>query len=88
MACAMSKIKYAIYCRKSTDDKERQTQSIADQIRYCVNFAKANKLELMKKPKDFSMFETEEDLKKEDQSKDADLYQETRDYFIIKEKKS
>lgn len=35
------KIEYIIYCRKSTDEKsEHQKQSIPDQIKICMDYAK------------------------------------------------
>ena len=85
-------IEYVIYCRKSTDDSSgMQTQSIPDQIKKCIKYAKDNKLKIMKKPDDFSDFETEKELLKEDAETDIEnkrIYQGTRDLFIIKEQKS
>jgi len=85
-------IEYAIYVRKSTEDVtgERQAQSIADQIEACVEYAKKQNLVLKKKPGKFE-FETDEDLKIEDNDKDIKnrrVYQETRQYYIIKERMS
>jgi len=80
---------YVIYCRKSTDDGSwRQVQSIPDQIRICVDYAKQHKLTLRKRPKDFSAFESEKEREKQDASKYAQIYQDNRDYFIIQESKS
>ncbi len=85
-------VEYVIYVRKSTEDTsgERQAQSIADQIERCVNYAKENNLVLKMKPSKFE-FETQEELELEDKDKDAKnrrIYQETRQYYIIKERMS
>ena len=92
----MSDVKeYAIYVRKSTENNtwERQAQSIPDQIKRCVEFVEANKdtMRLKLKPEDFSEFETEEELKIEDNDKieaNRKIYQATRKYYIIKERQS
>lgn len=85
-------IEYVIYCRKSTDESsEHQKQSIPDQIRACLNFAEKEWVTIKKKPKDFSDFENELDLKKEDDEVDLmnrRTYQETRWLYIIKEQKT
>ena len=92
----MSVVKeYVIYVRKSTENNtwERQAQSIPDQIKRCVEFAEANKetMRLKLKPEDFSEFETEEELRIEDNDKieaNRKIYQETRKYYIVKERQS
>ena len=38
---------YVIYARKSTEDSERQVQSIEDQIEHCKKYAKRNNLEVI-----------------------------------------
>ena len=66
----------------------KQIQSIPDQIWHCLEFAKKEWLEIEQKPKDFSDFETEADIFKEDTTNeitDKQLYQETRHLFIVKE---
>ncbi len=82
------KRQYVIYCRRSSDEASgQQIQSIPDQIKKCIEYAKNNDLEIALKPKDFP-FETEEDLKKEDLEPDLasrQLYLDTRHLFIIKE---
>lgn len=87
----MSK-KYVIYCRKSTDESSgKQTQSIPDQIRACLRYAKDRGLEIMIKPDDFSQFESTSEIEKENDETDIDnrrTYIETRDLFIVKEQKS
>ena len=87
-------MEYVIYVRKSTEDNsgERQAQSIPDQIKKCVEYAEAHKdtVVLKLKPKNFE-FETEEELKIEDADKELShrrIYQETRKYYIIKERMS
>lgn len=85
-------VEYVIYVRKSTEDTswERQAQSIPDQIEACVKYAERNNLILKRKPAKFE-FETEEDLKIEDNDKDfknRKIYQETRHLYIIKERMS
>ena len=87
-------MEYVIYVRKSTEDNsgERQAQSIPDQIKKCVEYAEAHKdtVILKLKPKNFE-FETEEELKIEDADKELShrrIYQETRKYYIIKERQS
>lgn len=80
---------FVIYCRKSTDDGSwRQVQSIPDQIKICVDYAKHHKLTLRKRPKDFSIFESEKEREKQDASKYAQIYQDNREYFIVQESKS
>jgi len=85
-------IEYVIYCRKSTDESSgMQTQSIPDQIQKCVKYAKDNWITIMKKPDDFSDFESEKEIKKEQQEKDIQnrrLYEKTNNLFIIKEQQS
>lgn len=39
--------KFVIYARKSTEDDQRQVQSIGDQIEQCVKYAKSNNLEVV-----------------------------------------
>ena len=85
-------IEYVIYVRKSTDDAswERQAQSIPDQIERCVTYAKEHGLVLKMKPDNFE-FEDEKELKLEDSEKDLKsrrIYQDTRKYYIIKERMS
>lgn len=55
-----------------------------------MKYAKDNRLEIALKPKDFP-FETPEEIKREDSEADLysrKVYQDTRDYYIIKEQKS
>jgi len=88
----MNDIEYIIYCRKSTDEKsELQKQSIPDQIRACIDYAKREWLKIKEKPKDFSLFESDYELHKEDNEPDIlnrRTYQETRNLFIIKEQET
>lgn len=66
-----SNIEYVIYCRKSSDEtSDNQKQSIPDQIRACINYTKREKLKIKEKPKDFSMFESEEEINKENKEPD------------------
>ena len=85
-------IEYVIYVRKSTDDAswERQAQSIPDQIERCVTYANDHGLPLKLKPDNFE-FEDEKELRLEDNEKDLKsrrIYQDTRKYYIIKERMS
>ncbi len=85
-------IEYVIYVRKSTEDTsgERQAQSIPDQIERCVKYAEDQNLILKMKPEHFE-FESEEEIKIEDNDKDLKsrrIYQWTRQYYIIKERMS
>lgn len=84
-------MEYIIYVRKSTDESSgQQTQSIPDQIKKCVDYAKMNDLPIMAKPKDFE-FETEADIEKENNESDAtnvDIFQKTRGLYIVKEQQS
>ena len=90
----MTGIEYVIYCRKSTDETSgMQVQSIPTQIKKCMEYVKNSdgQIKIMQKPADFSDFETEADIKKEDLDVDIEdrkIYQETRNLFIIKEQKS
>ncbi len=85
-------IEYVIYCRKSTDEtSDYQKSSIPDQIKKCVEYAKNEWLKIKEKPKDFSIFESEKEIEKEDMEEDIlnrRLYQETRNLFIIKEQET
>ena len=85
-------IEYVIYCRKSTEeDTEKQVQSIPDQIKKCVDYARDNWLKIKSKPDDFSDFENTQEILKEDLDPEISnqrLYKETRNLFIIKEQKS
>ena len=85
-------IEYAIYVRKSTEDETwmRQAQSIPDQIKACMDFAKRENLMVKMKTADFP-FETEAELRNEDNDKDPvqrAIYQKYRNYYIIRERKS
>ena len=88
----MEDLEYVIYCRKSTDESSnKQTQSIPDQIKRCVEYAQQNWLKIKAKPSDFSDFEWKYDVRNEDHDKEWDhreIYQQTRNLFIIKEQKS
>lgn len=88
----MDNIGYVIYCRKSSDESsDNQKQSIPDQIRACVEYAKREGLTIENKPKDFSMFESESEIYKEDNESDLvnrKLYQSSRNLFIIKEQET
>lgn len=85
-------MEYVIYCRRSSDDGSgKQEQSIPDQIDRCIKFAKDNNIKIALKPDNFSDFETEADLKAEDNDSDLKnrkVCQETRHLFVIKESKS
>ena len=84
-------MEYIIYCRKSTKDEGMQHQSIPDQIKRCMEYAKTNDLIIKEKLSDFSDFETEEEIRLEDRDEDITnqrIYKETRHLFIIKEKET
>lgn len=85
-------MEYVIYCRKSTDENtDKQVQSIPDQMKECMEFAEKNWLTVTKKPKDFSLFETAEEIKKQNSDESAysrDIYRKYRSYFIVKEQKT
>ncbi|NUJ97482.1 recombinase family protein [Candidatus Gracilibacteria bacterium] len=87
-----SNIEYVIYCRKSSDEtSDNQKQSIPDQIRACVDYAKREKLKIKEKPKDFSMFESEGEIDKENKEPDIlnnRIFKDTRHLFIVKEEKT
>jgi DNA invertase Pin-like site-specific DNA recombinase len=89
---SMSEIEYVIYCRKSTDESSgKQTQSIPDQIKRCVEYANNNGFTIKQKPSNFSEFETERELFEENTDKELQnrkIYQETRHLFIVKEQQS
>lgn len=46
----VTKLKYALYARKSTDDSEKQTRSIPDQIKECKDFASRYSLTIVGEP--------------------------------------
>ena len=82
-------IEYVIYCRKSTDESSwNQVQSIPDQISKCVEYAKNNWIKIKEKPDDFSKFENELEIIKEENEPDFEnkkIYKNTRNLFIVKE---
>jgi DNA invertase Pin-like site-specific DNA recombinase len=88
----MSEIEYVVYCRKSTDENSgKQTQSIPDQIKRCIEYANNNGFTIKQKPSNFSDFETERELFEENTDKELQnrqIYQETRHLFIVKEQQS
>lgn len=43
----MSNLRYIIYCRKSSESKEKQVASISDQISECTSYASFNKLNVI-----------------------------------------
>lgn len=49
----VTKLKYALYVRKSTDDGQRQVRSIEDQISECLNLAERIGLQVVNKNKPF-----------------------------------
>ena len=83
---------FILYCRKSTDESsEQQKQSIPDQIRACMEYAKRENINIMQKPSDFTIFESEMDIYKEDHDSELlnrKIYRETRDLFIVKEQET
>lgn len=87
-----SKIKYVIYCRRSSDEtSEKQVQSIPKQIQECMSYAEKEWLDIKMKPKDFSDFESEMEIIKENNEPNLNnrkVFQDTRKYFIIKESHS
>ncbi len=86
------KIKYIIYVRKSTDEhSEHQKQSIPDQIIKCIQYAENNWLIIASKPSNFSDFETENDIKLEQNEKDEinrEIYKKYSNLFIVRERES
>lgn len=88
----MENIDYVIYCRKSTDESsDNQKQSIPDQIKACIDYAKRENLTIKTKPKDFSIFESDYEIDKENNESDIinrRIYQDTRNLFIIKEQET
>lgn len=88
----MEELGYVIYCRKSTDESsEKQQQSIPDQIKACKEYAKREWIKIKEKLTDFSMFENEYEIEKENNEEDINnrrIYLETRNLFIIKEQET
>lgn len=88
----MENIEYVIYCRKSTDESsDNQKQSIPDQIKTCIDYAKREWLKIKEKPKDFSLFESEYEIEKENNESDLmnrKIFLDTRKFFIIKEQET
>ena len=87
-----STLEYVIYCRKSTDESsEHQKQSIPDQIRACMDYAKREWLTIAQKPKDFEVFETETEVYKEEYEADLSnrrVFEDTKHLFIVKEQET
>jgi len=88
----LKNIEYVIYCRKSTDESsDNQKQSIPDQIKTCIEYAKKEWLKIKEKPKDFSLFESEYEIEKENNESELmnrKVFLETRKFFIIKEQET
>ena len=87
----MNDSEYVIYVRKSTDESSgQQTQSIPDQLKKCIDYAKNNDLKIRLKPKDFE-FQTDKELWNEENDTDItsrQMYKETQNLYIIKEQES
>ncbi len=85
-------MEYIIYVRKSTDEhSEHQKQSIPDQIIKCIQYAENNWLLIASKPSNFSDFETENDIKLEENEKDEinrEIYKKYSNFFIVRERES
>ena len=85
-------MEYVIYCRKSTDESsDNQKQSIPDQIKACMDYADREKVTIKSKPKDFSIFESEYEIEKENNEIEINnrrIFQDTRNLFIIKEQET
>ena len=83
---------YVIYCRKSTDEStEKQIQSIPDQMKECMEWAQQEWYEIAPRPTNFSVFESEEEIDKQDRDdspRNKEIYQKYRWYFIVKEQKT
>lgn len=92
MESSITSMEYVIYCRKSTDESsEHQKQSIPDQIRACMDYAKREWLIIAKKPKGFSDFESETEVYKEENESDISnrrVFEETKNLFIVKEQET
>lgn len=92
MKSSPDNLEYVIYCRKSTDESsEHQKQSIPDQIRACMDYAKREWITIALKPKDFSDFESETESYKEDNESDISnrrVFEETKHLFIVKEQET
>lgn len=82
-----SKIEFVIYCRKSTEEEDKQVQSIWDQIRNCVKFAESNNLKLMPRPKYAEEFDSIKETAMEEKEND-EIYKYCDNYFIIRERHS
>ncbi|MFZ2189365.1 MAG: recombinase family protein [Candidatus Magasanikiibacteriota bacterium] len=61
----VSKYRYVIYARKSTDDKEKQIRSLGDQIKECKDYAERNGLRCLPKPITESESAKEPDIRPE-----------------------
>ena len=84
----MDTIEYVIYCRKSSEETDRQSQSIPDQIKVCMDYVDREKLTLMKRPKDFSKFETPKDIarmKSCPNVSDREQFERAKPYFVVQE---
>ena len=84
-------IEYVIYCRKSTEESDRQSQSIPDQIKVCMDYAEHENLRLKKRPSDFSIFESDLERARMDNSvveSDRIQYKRAEPYFVVKEEMS
>ncbi len=86
-------IQYVVYCRKSTDESSwQQKQSIPDQIKACVAYAKNSdgKVSIMKKNDLYKFFDDEKSKSIDDETdlEYRHIYKDTQDLFIIQEQQS
>lgn len=84
----MKSTEYVIYLRKSSEDKKKQVQSLWDQLRACLDYAKQHNLNIKKRPLDFSMYETDKDILEQwnlKDERDKKLFRDNDHLFIVKE---
>lgn len=82
----INNVEFVIYCRKSTEEEDKQVQSIADQIRYCIDYAEKNNLKLMPKPDYAEDFQSIREQAMEDRDIDKETYKYCEKYFIVRER--
>ena len=83
-------IQYVIYCRKSSKNEEKQSESIPRQIEVCLDFAQKSKLNIMRRPDDFGDFQTARDIliQEADTPENLKIYERWKPYFIITEQET
>ena len=82
-------IEYIIYIRKSTDEEDKQAQSIYDQLRLCINYVDNNWIKLQKRfDNKILNYSYEDKIKNKEEINNENLLKYLDKYLIVIERKS